>query len=217
MMRLHETAIIIPLGAAAPAGFRRNPRLSAGPRGGGRNPSMETKGRLKSMKKYFVILALALGFFGAAAAAQAASTLDIKEAWYGVKGSSECHRFKSRLLLCNDDASCKFSCDSTSACGDPAPGKEKGLQHRLYLQRQAGRARRKILPRLQGAARAELRLTALFRNQTPPRNSLGRNALKYGSRGQRLPARSRASPRRPSGEGRRCASALLPSFPDSSR
>ena len=77
------------------------------------------------MKKYFVILALALGFLGAAAAAQAASTLDIKEAWYGVKGSSECHRFKSRLLLCNDDASCKFNCDSTSACGDPAPGKEK--------------------------------------------------------------------------------------------
>ena len=53
---------------------------------------------------------------------------------------------ESRLLLCNDDASCKFSCDSTSACGDPAPGKEKGLQHRVYLQRQAGRARRKILP-----------------------------------------------------------------------
>ena len=75
------------------------------------------------MKKYFVILALALGFFGAAA--QAASTLDIKEAWYGMKGSSECHRFKSRLLPCNDDASCKFSCDGTSACGDPAPGKEK--------------------------------------------------------------------------------------------
>ena len=77
------------------------------------------------MKKYFLILALALGFFGVAAAAQAASTLDIKEAWYGVKGSSECRRFKSRLLLCNDDASCKFNCDSTSACGDPAPGKEK--------------------------------------------------------------------------------------------
>ncbi len=77
------------------------------------------------MKKYFVILALALGFLGGAATAQAASTLDIKEAWYGVKGSAECHRFKSRLLLCNDDASCKFNCDSTSACGDPAPGKEK--------------------------------------------------------------------------------------------
>jgi len=123
MMRLHETAMIVPLGAVAPAEFRRNPRLSAGPRGGGPSPSVETKRRLTSMKKYFVILALALGFFGAAA--QAASTLDIKEAWYGVKGSSECHRFKSRLLLCNDDASCKFSCDSTSACGDPAPGKEK--------------------------------------------------------------------------------------------
>ncbi len=77
------------------------------------------------MKKYFLILALALGFFVGAAAAQAASTLDIKEGWYGVKGSSECLRFKTRLLLCNDDASCKFNCDSTSACGDPAPGKEK--------------------------------------------------------------------------------------------
>ncbi len=77
------------------------------------------------MKKYFIILAAALGFFGAVATAQAASTLDIKEAWYGVKGSAECHRFKSRLMLCNDDASCKFNCDSTSACGDPAPDKEK--------------------------------------------------------------------------------------------
>ena len=31
-----------------PAGFRQNPRLSAGPRGGGRNPSVETKRRLTS-------------------------------------------------------------------------------------------------------------------------------------------------------------------------
>ena len=93
----------------------------------------------------------------------------------------------------------------------------EGLQHRLYLQRQAGRARRKILRRLQGAARAELPVTALFRNQTPPRISLGRNALKCESRGRRRRARSRASPRRASGERRRCASTLLPSFPDSSR
>lgn len=77
-------------------------------------------------KNYAAFLSFALAStLGVATALASGATIDVKDAWYGVKDSAECHRFKNRLVRCNDDESCKFSCDSTSACGDPAPGKAK--------------------------------------------------------------------------------------------
>ncbi len=73
---------------------------------------------------HLALVAAAIGFMSAAPAF-AAATLDVKDAWYGVKNSAECHNFTNRLVRCNGDASCKFSCDSTSKCGDPAPGQPK--------------------------------------------------------------------------------------------
>jgi hypothetical protein len=76
-------------------------------------------------KSYTAVLILAFASGLGASAAFAGATLDVKDAWYGVKDSAECHRFKNRVVRCTDDASCNFACDSTSACGDPAPGKPK--------------------------------------------------------------------------------------------
>ena len=125
------------------------------------------------MKKYFVILALALGFLGGAAAAQAASTLGHQGKLLWRERLGRVHRFQSRLLLCNEDASCKFNCDSTSACGDPAPGKVKICKIVYTCSSKPDRAS-KNPSRLQGPGRAEPPSNGAFRNQTPPRISLGR-------------------------------------------
>jgi hypothetical protein len=121
MIRLHETAIIVPLGAAAPAGFRRYPRLSAGPRAkpvSGNQTETYVHEEIFRHSRVGARLLRGRGPGGVDAGHQGSLV------WREGR-TSECHRFKTRLLLCNDDASCKFSCDGTSACGDPAPGKEK--------------------------------------------------------------------------------------------